>query len=287
MTLRHLKVFVAVCENGGITRAAEALHMVQPAVSTTVSELERYYKAALFDRINQRLVLTELGGELLLKAQSILAQFEDFEETATLGGQNPRIRIGSSLTLGKTVLPTWIAEIKEKLPRLAPTCVIDKTAVIEARLERGELDLGIVEGDIHSEHLKKRPLGEDRLMAVCAPDFPAPMEMPLSELASYPLLLREKGSASRDLLDKTLSEKRLSVSPFAESVSNEALISFAEVGHGIAVLPEGIVNPGISRGGLRAIAITDGAMTRTHYLLVHKNKRFNPLCQAALDLLVR
>lgn len=119
MTLRHLKIFVAVCECGGITKAAEALYMAQPAVSTTIAELEKYYKASLFDRINQRLVITELGKELLVKAESILAQFEDFEETAMLGGQNPKLRIGSSLTLGKTILFTAIWTTNPRsLPRM-------------------------------------------------------------------------------------------------------------------------------------------------------------------------
>ena len=286
MTLRHLKVFVAVCENGGITRAADALHMVQPAVSTTISELEKYYKASLFDRINQRLVLTELGKELLVKAQSILAQFEDFEETATLGGQHPKLRIGSSLTLGKTVLPSFLTKIKSTLPQIEPIFIIDKTAVIETKLECGELDFGIVEGDIHSEHLKKIPFGEDRLIAVCSHDYCIPTEVSLAELSRYPLLLRERGSASRDLLDKALSEKHLSTKPFVESVSNEALISFAEAGHGLAVLPDGIICNALSQGTLKSVKVTDATMTRTHYLIVHKNKCFNTLCQSVFNALM-
>lgn len=285
MTLRHLKVFVAVCEHGGVTKAAEALHMVQPAVSTTVSELEKYYNAALFDRINQRLVLTELGKALLVKAKRILEEFDDFEETATLGGQNPRMRIGSSLTLGKTVLPKFLSRLKESLPMLNVRFTVDKTSVIEERLECGELDLGIVEGDIQSEHLKKLPFGEDRLVAVCSPDHPAPLEARLSDIIGYPLLLREEGSASRDLFHSALSEKHLSAKPFVESVSNEALISFAEEGHGVAILPEGTVSGAVESRLLKRIAITDASLGRTHYIIMHKNKRFNPLCLAAIDIL--
>lgn len=72
-----------------------------------------------------------------------------------------------------------------------------------------------------------------------------------------------------------------------ESVSNEALIAFAAAGHGIAVLPEGIVGEAISQGILKSLTIADASMTRTHYLLIHKNKRFNTLCQAAFDLLIQ
>ena len=68
MTIRHLKILIAVCENGSITKAAEMLHIAQPAVSCTIAEIEKYYKIVLFDRINQRLVITDAGKNLLLKA---------------------------------------------------------------------------------------------------------------------------------------------------------------------------------------------------------------------------
>lgn len=285
MTLKHLKVFVAVCEQGGVTRAAEALHMVQPAVSTTISELERYYKASLFDRINQRLVLTELGAELLVKAKSILSEFENFEETAISGGDKPRLRIGFSLTLGRTVLPTFIAQMKARIPSLETSFVIDRTALLEGRLECGELDLGVIEGEIRSEHLNRLPFGSDRLIAVCASSDSTPSGITAAELAESPLLLREKGSASRELLDKAMGECRLSVTPFVESISNEALVSLAKAGHGVAVLPEGIVSEAILRGELRELTLSDLSLARTHYIVSRKSKRFNRQAREAMELL--
>lgn len=285
MTLKHLRVFVAVCEQGGITRAAEALHMVQPAVSTTISELEKYYQAALFDRIHQRLVLTELGRELLVKAKNILSEFENFEETATLGGRTPRLRIGSSLTLGKTVLPRFLELVRDRLPQLELTLIVERTAVIEEKLECGELDLAMIEGELRSAHLKKVPFGEDRLLAVCSPEYPVSAEMMPTELIRHPLLLREKGSASRALLDKALLEARLSVTPYAESISNEALVALAKGGHGIAVLPEGIVNEALLRQELRSLTVVGWSLSRTHYIVMRNNKRLNAQCQQAIDLL--
>lgn len=171
MTLRHLKIFVAVCEHGGITKAADALYMAQPAVSTTIAELEKYYKVVLFDRINQRLVITDMGKELYLKAKDILSSFEDFEAFANEGGNNPNVRIGCSLTLGKTVLPKFIEKLKNEIPVISPTVIINRTAMIEDALERGELDFGFVEGEITSPHLKAVTFGGDRIVAVCASDY--------------------------------------------------------------------------------------------------------------------
>lgn len=284
MTIRHLKIFICVCECGGITKAAESLHMAQPSVSTTISELEKYYNVSLFDRINQRLVLTPTGKDLLVKAKNALAGFDDFETAANFGGQNPYIRIGSSLTLGKTVLPRYISLIKERLPNLKPSFFIDRTAAIEEKIECGAIDFGIVEGIVRSPYLKITPIGGDRLIAVCSPGD-MKKSVCLAELIKYPLLLREIGSASRDLLSKNLAERHLSVKPFAESVSNEALVSLAKDGHGIAVLPEGIVKDAIKQGSLCELTISDAVLMRTHYIVTHKNKRFNSLCQAAFHLL--
>lgn len=284
MTIRHLKIFICVCECGGITKAAEALHVAQPSVSTTISELEKYYNISLFDRINQRLVLTPTGKELLVKAKNVLAGFDDFETAASLCGQNPHVRIGSSLTLGKTILPGYISLIKERLPNLKPSFFIDRTAAIEEKTECGEIDFGIVEGIVRSPYLKITPIGGDRLIAVCSPNG-IRKSVCLEELIRYPLLLREIGSASRDLLSENLAERHLSVKPFAESASNEVLVSLAKGGHGIAVLPEGIVKDSIKQGSLCELTISDVVLMRTHYIVTHKNKRFNSLCQAAFDLL--
>ena len=74
MTVRHLRVFVTVCECGGITKAAELMHVAQPAVSQTIADIEKYYGVVLFDRINHKLVLTDGGKNLLLKAKEVLAE---------------------------------------------------------------------------------------------------------------------------------------------------------------------------------------------------------------------
>ena len=82
MTLRHFRIFVAVCKQGGITKAAESLYLAQPAVSLAVRELEEHYDVRLFDRIGRRLYLTEAGKEFLAYAERILALCDDLEKGA-------------------------------------------------------------------------------------------------------------------------------------------------------------------------------------------------------------
>lgn len=277
MTLKHLKIFVAVCEHGGITKAAEALYMTQPAVSTAIAELEKYYKVTLFDRINQRLIITEMGKELYHKAKEILSGFDDFEAFANEGSHNPSVRIGCSLTLGKTIMPEFIKRLKAEIPSIVPTVVINKTSMIGKELENGNLDFGFVEGEITSPYLNAVEFGSDRIVAVCASDYSISDTVTLAELIQHPLLLREVGSASRDLFDNTLFLAHLTEKPMVESASNQCLISSAISGLGVTILPEGLVNDVVEERTLKIVNIEDADFSRKHYLLIHKNKKLNPI----------
>ena len=275
MTIRHLKMFAAVCEYGGVTRAAEALHVAQPVVSTAVSELEKYYGIRLFERINQRLVITEQGGELLVKARDVISCFEDFEGLAREDSGKPRVRVGSSLTIAQTGLPAIIKKIRERYPAVDLCIEANKTSEIEEGIMRGELDFGIVEDRVTSAVMKTVPLISDRLVAVCSPDYPLPDAIGTVALAAQRLLLRETGSASRDFLDRIFTSHRVVAVPAMTSVGNSALIAACAVGFGVTVLPESLVSADIAACRLREIKITDADLSRDHFLILHKNKRLN------------
>ena len=284
MTLRHLKIFVTVCELGGITKAAEALYMTQPAVSVSIAELEKYYKVCLFERVKQRLIITDIGLNLLTKAKEVLDNYSDFESLALKSGDHPTIRVGCSLSLGQTLLPGLMKHLRKDIPSAEFSVVIHKTAMIEEMLEKGDLDWGIVEGDIFSSSLKATPIGHDSLIVVCSSRCQIPTKMTLDELVGHPLLLRENGSTSRNLLGLALSAKHLTVVPFLESVSNQCLLTAAMHDMGLAILPESVVADDIKRGNLHHVTVTEVDFKRTHYMLIHKNKRMNTLQQKAYDL---
>ena len=148
MTIRHLKTFCAVCEEGGITRAAEKLCVAQPSVSQTIGELERYYGVSLFDRVGRRLVLTPEGERLRVKAQEAIASFSEFEEAARDTSARHVIRIGSSVTAGQMVLPRLITAIETTLDRAECRATADSAAAVEQLVEEGSLDFALVEGSV-------------------------------------------------------------------------------------------------------------------------------------------
>lgn len=286
MTLRHLRIFVEVCDRGGVTRAAEALHVSQPVVSTALSELEGYYGVRLFDRINQRLIITDEGRLLCLKAKEVLSAFDDFESLAREGGEHPTVRVGSSLTIAKDRLPALLARIGEKFPSVDLRIEVGATHDIEKRLADGNLDFALVEGRVTLPGIVAHPLYSDRLIAVCAADSDLPTRGDVAWLASQRLLLREPGSASRDALDRLFAAAKLSPEPVMTSVSNSALMAACAAGFGIAVLPEGIARAQLG-ASLREIELTDADLTRGSFLIIHKNKRLGALQTELKDTCVK
>ena len=148
----------------------------------------------------------------------------------------------------------------------------------------GSLDFAFVEGSIRSNHLITQAVFQDRLTAVSSCQFAVSKEITLQKLTTYPLLLREPGSASRDLLNAVLSVNNLAVTPMIESASNQALIACAVAGNGIAVLPHNLVKECVEQGKLKTVTITDCDLNRDYLLAYHKNKRFYSLQERALTI---
>ena len=284
MTIRHLKTFCAVCEEGGITRAAEKLCVAQPSVSQTIGELERYYGVSLFDRVGRRLVLTPEGERLRVKAQEAIASFSEFEEAARDTNARHVIRIGSSVTAGQMVLPRLIAAIEATLDRAECRATADSAAAVEQLVEEGSLDFALVEGSV-SRALAAEAVFSDRLMAVCSAGMKIKNTLSPAELVSLPLLLRRRGSASRDLLDERLSALGLKAQPKLSSSSNSVLLAAAREGLGVAVLPEALVAADLSAGRLKEVRIQGLELSRRWFAVRRQDKKFTPAQQQAYELL--
>ena len=284
MTIRHLKTFCAVCEEGGITRAAEKLCVAQPSVSQTIGELERYYGVSLFDRVGRRLVLTPEGERLRVKAQEAIASFSEFEEAARDTKARHIIRIGSSVTAGQMVLQRLIAAIEATLDRAECRAIADSAAAVEQLVEQGSLDLALVEGSV-SRALAAEAVFSDRLMAVCSAGMKIKNTLSPAELVSLPLLLRRRGSASRDLFDERLSALGLKAQPKLSSSSNSVLLAAAREGLGVAVLPEALVAADLSAGRLKEVWIQGLELSRRWFAVRRQDKKFTPVQQQAFELL--
>ena len=117
MTLRHLRIFVAVCKWKSITKAAEKLHIAQPSVSLAIKELENYYNLQLFDRISRKLFLTTEGERFLTYASHIISLFDEMEEGIQHWDDMGQLLIGSSITIANSLLCECLLHYKQLYPK--------------------------------------------------------------------------------------------------------------------------------------------------------------------------
>ncbi len=283
MTIRHLKVFVCVAKHLSMTKAAEELFIAQPAVSNTISEIEKNYNIKLFERINKRLYLTDEGKTLLIKAQSVLSAFDEFEESATSSSQKPKLKIGASVTIGKQKIPDLLKGLKKKFDDIEFQISVNQTSIIESKILNGLLDFAFIQGSPSDSNIKSRLIECNTYIAVCGKSYDIPENVTLKELCEYDLLLREDDSVSRDFLDHIFAREGIVVNPVMESISNQALISAAALNLGVTILPESLVANMINNGQLKRINVFDYEFTRNSYIIYHKDKTFGLIKKDIFD----
>jgi len=237
--LRHLRSFVTVAELASFSRAAERLHLSQPALSRQIRDLEGELGVSLFDRTGRRPQLTSEGQDLLGRSRGLVIDAESLvERAATLkGGQTGILRVGATPMTLESFLPSFLARYTRRLPDVAVNLVEDGGAALLTRIERGELHLGLT----FPQHpgLQSRLLFPVRLLAVVAPAHRLARKtaVDLSDLAGERLLVLRREFLSRQLLDATFQVAHLRPHVLLESAAAHTLVALAHAGYGTAIVP--------------------------------------------------
>lgn len=273
MTLRHLSVFLAVCKENSITRAAEALHMTQPAVTRTIQELEQTCGTPLFDRIGRRLHITEAGRELYSQASHILDAVQRMETGIRKWDAQALIRVGTTVTIGTVLLPRVLPDFQAKNPDLRVRSQVRNGAALQQALLENQLDFALIEGSVDHPDLCREVITHDRLIPVLPPQHPCRnTTTTLQALAAEPLLLREPGSMGRSLVDRVFQDHNLPLQPAMESISTQAILQAVAAGLGIAFLPNHLVVPALAQGLVSTCTLSDESFSRSWHLVWHKHK---------------
>lgn len=285
MTLRHLEIFIAVCESDSMTEAARRLHLAQSAVSLAVGELERRYGVRLFDRIGRRLYRTGAGERLLGHARHILESFAEMEREVQDRDSWGDLRIGASITIGSQLLPGLLSGFSARWPHIGIRVGIDQSAVIERRILRNELDLALIEGLVHEERIVGKTLCADELALVCGAGSRWRTAGPatLQALRGETFILRERGSGTRELFDSVMLTQGLLITPAWESVSTEAIVSAVAANLGLSVLPLRLVAADLAAGRLHRVAVADVDFRRQFRLIHHADKYLSRSMAAFID----
>lgn len=273
MTLRHMKIFVEVCSEESITKAAENLNMSQPTVSIAIKELEGHYHTKLFERMNRRIYLTEKGQELYQYAQTIVNQFAEAENRISGNNTDYVLRIGCNVSYGVTKLTDIMEKYQTEYPDIKYHLQIANSNQIEKMLLQNELDFAIVDNVNVSVHFVSKLIAQEKMLAFCGKEYAKIIHAPLSitALGSYPLLLRESGSGSRNVIDQVFQLQGLHINPIMESTSTLAIIQAAIHNLGICILPESLI-PTSLVDELTQIKLADNYFMRRYFLIHHRNK---------------
>lgn len=285
MTLKHMKIYLEVYHLKNVTKAAEILHMTQPAVSRTIQEVEHYYGIRLFERINRRLYTTEAGHEFYTYALHIVSLFDEMEKEMKHWDEFGVLRIGASISIGTILMPRVLVEFRKKNPNLHIKSTVANGYILQKSLLANQLDFAVMEGGIIHKLLHAEVISQDRLVPVLPPDSPdQDTIVPLEHLVQSPLLLREKDSSGRIFLEHIFALHEISVQPALESISTQAILQTVHAGLGISFLPEPLVRDSICSGLVSTCTVSNETFQRENCLVWHKQKFLTNSAKEAMEL---
>jgi len=214
MADRRLQVFHTVARLLSFTKAADALHMTQPAVTFQVRQLEAYFNTRLFDRTHNSITLTEVGERVYESATTIFEQYALMEKTVTemTGDINGVLMIGASTTIAEYLLPVLLGDFKIKYPDVHIRLKVSNTEGIVSMVENNVIDLGVVEAPVSNKSLVVNLCRMDQLVALVPWGHPLAQRKDVSvkKLVTYPYISREEGSGTRDVITEYFNQAGLS-----------------------------------------------------------------------------
>ncbi len=212
----RLKVFRSVATLLSFTKAANELFISQPAISKHIQELEKEYGVRLFERIGNRIQLTRAGQLMLDHTCKILDDYQNlnYEMKKLTSKSEGELRLGASTTISQYVLPEMIAEFRKQYPGIRLTLLSGNSHEIEEALAAGRIDLGMVEGSKRQPQFKYIPFMEDELVIMANANSPLAQkdELTMEELKATPVVLRELGSGTLDVIQEALKEHSINLS---------------------------------------------------------------------------
>ena len=289
LDLHKLRLFAAVAGHEHYTRAADELGISQPALSVHVRDLERYFGVALFERAGRNVRLTDAGRLVQGYARRILALAVELNEAvADLHGlRRGELRLGASTTVGEYLLPAVLGAFRRRYPGVAIGVEIANTGRIVDRLRHGELHLGLIGEPLDDPDLDLEPYLDDELILIVPPAHRwAGATIPAADLDAEPLLVREPGSATRDVTEAALATAGVRPPVALELGGTEAVKGAVAAGLGVAFVSACTVEQELAAGRL-ARATVHGLTIRRQFQLARRRGRRLTAAEAAFLPLLR
>lgn len=289
VTIRQLKVFDSVARHLSYTKAADDLHLTQPAVSMQIKQLEKAVELPLFEVLGKKVYLTQAGETFHSHAQQILAQLKQAAEEmdALKGIDRGRVRVAIAATVNYFAA-RLIARFCQLHQNVTINLEVTNRETLLQRLEANEPDMVLMGQPPEEMELDATPFMSNPLIAISAPDHALLKSgrISLGDLAGQPLIMREPGSGTRNAIEKVFRDEGIEPISRIEMSSNEAIKQVVEAGLGIAIVSAHTVELELSVGRLVQVPVESFPILRKWYIVQRTNKRLSPAARAFRDFVL-
>ena len=287
----RLKVLCSVARNRSLTKASHELYITQPVITKYIQEYEQEYGVMLFNRTNSGVELTEAGELMLSHAEKILRQYRNMDFDMRMLSQNHagELRLGASNTISHYLLPSHMAAFTTKFKQIKLTLIEGSSEEIEQALDAGEIDLGLIEGNDHSSHLRYTPFLLDRLLLVASRDSRLAQldKITPNQLQSLPLVVGKRLYDCSSMIETELKRHNFTLSQcniMTRMDSTESVKHYLNGTDCAAILPAQSLLQELSAGILKVIEIENIVWER-EYAFVRRMEETSALSKDFINFM--
>ncbi|GMQ89588.1 MAG: LysR family transcriptional regulator [Gammaproteobacteria bacterium] len=289
VTMRQLSVFEAAARLLSYTRAAEELHLSQPAVSMQIRQLEDQAGLQLFEKLGRKLHLTEAGRELFQYTRSILHDLHEVEEVmeALKGLNTGQLNIGVASTVNYFA-PRLLAAFSQRYPGISLSLEANNRENLIHMLNANEKDLVLMGSPPEQIDLESEPFLENPLVVIAPPEHPLANErgIPLQRLAEETFIMREAGSGTRAAMERFFSEQGITLKAGIQMTRNEAIKQAVRAGLGLSIVSIHSIELELETKRLVVLDVDDFPIKRRWFLVYRHGKRLSPAAGAFKDFVL-
>ncbi|GAB4538542.1 MAG: selenium metabolism-associated LysR family transcriptional regulator [Thermodesulfovibrionia bacterium] len=274
-----LKIFCIVAETKSFSKASEIIRLTQPAVSLQIQALEEMYGTKLFNRSGCVITLTKAGEMLYKYAKEINALYAAAEKEIGeyTGVTKGVISVGASSTIGNYILPYVVAEFRRKYPKVGVHLYVGNTKNVVEYLNAGNVDIGLVEGDVKKQKLVVDKLIPDEMVLIMSPyhQWAKNSAVSIMSIAKEPLIFREEGSGTRQMIEKYFLKHGISPQQIRIALimgSTESIKGAVEEGLGVSIVSRWAVKKEVRYGTLKTATFKEDRFVRDFSLVRRRAK---------------
>jgi DNA-binding transcriptional LysR family regulator len=290
LTLRQLKVFESVARHLSYSRAADELHLTQPAVSMQIKQLEDNISLPLFEHLGKRIYLTEAGRELYQYSRAISQQLADMEVALDelKGMERGKLNI-SVVTTANYFAPHLLAKFCQRFRGVTVSLNVSNRETVLKQLTDNLIDLAIMGQPPENLDIDSESFMENPLVVVAPPNHPLCQEhnIPVKHLANETFLVRESGSGTRSAMERFFAAHKININKGMETDTTEAIKQAVQAGMGLGIMSQHTAELELETGRLKILEVQGFPIIRYWHVVNRKNKRLSSVANAFREFLLK